>query len=160
MADYSEFPTTPTGWQERQAAEWETVTPLTTEDAAPPQRRVDLGALIPGMVFIVLAIVLMTGVDLPVGLLAGRRRRLGAAHRRRRRAAALRTPQGPPPAVTARHTLGAEARRARGATAPRAAVSLYSHSMVPGGLLVTSRTTRLTSGTSLVIRVEIRASTS
>ena len=36
----------------------------------------------------------------------------------------------------------------------------YSHSMVPGGLLVTSRTTRLTSRTSLVIRVEIRASTS
>jgi len=36
----------------------------------------------------------------------------------------------------------------------------YSHSMVPGGLLVTSSTTRLTSGTSLVIRVEIRASTS
>ena len=39
MADYSEFPTTPTGWQERQAQEWETVTPLATEDAAPPQRR-------------------------------------------------------------------------------------------------------------------------
>src|SRR5690348_12987025 len=36
----------------------------------------------------------------------------------------------------------------------------YSHSMVAGGLLVTSSTTRLTSGTSLVIRVEIRASTS
>ncbi len=36
----------------------------------------------------------------------------------------------------------------------------YSHSMVPGGLLVTSRMTRLTSRTSLVIRVEIRASTS
>jgi hypothetical protein len=36
----------------------------------------------------------------------------------------------------------------------------YSHSMVPGGLLVTSRVTRLTSGTSLVIRVEIFASTS
>jgi hypothetical protein len=36
----------------------------------------------------------------------------------------------------------------------------YSHSMVPGGLLVTSRTTRLTSGTSLVILVEILASTS
>ena len=36
----------------------------------------------------------------------------------------------------------------------------YSHSMVPGGLLVTSRTTRLTSRTSLVIRVEIRASRS
>src|SRR3954447_12059915 len=36
----------------------------------------------------------------------------------------------------------------------------HSHSMVPGGLLVTSTTTRLTSGTSLVIRVEMRASTS
>ena len=36
----------------------------------------------------------------------------------------------------------------------------YSHSMVPGGLLVTSRVTRLTSGTSLVIRVEILASRS
>ncbi|MEY9862298.1 hypothetical protein ABH935_007943 [Catenulispora sp. GAS73] len=36
----------------------------------------------------------------------------------------------------------------------------YSHSIVPGGLLVTSSTTRLTSATSLVIRVEIRASTS
>src|SRR5262249_61870894 len=33
----------------------------------------------------------------------------------------------------------------------------YSHSIVPGGLLVTSSTTRLISGTSLVIRVEIRA---
>ena len=36
----------------------------------------------------------------------------------------------------------------------------YSHSMVPGGLLVMSSTTRLTSGTSLVIRVEIRPSRS
>ncbi len=68
MADYSEFPTTPTGWQERQAAEWEAITPLTTEDAPPPQRRVDLGALIPGVVFSVLAIVLMTGVNLRFGL--------------------------------------------------------------------------------------------
>ena len=38
--------------------------------------------------------------------------------------------------------------------------SFYSHSMVPGGLLVTSRTTRLTSATSLVMRVEILASRS
>ncbi len=38
--------------------------------------------------------------------------------------------------------------------------SRHSHSMVPGGLLVTSSTTRFTSGTSLVIRVEIRSSTS
>ena len=36
----------------------------------------------------------------------------------------------------------------------------YSHSMVAGGLLVTSRTTRLTWTTSLVTRVEIRASSS
>ena len=36
----------------------------------------------------------------------------------------------------------------------------YSHSMVPGGLLVTSSTTRLTSATSFVIRVEMRSSTS
>ena len=71
MADYSEFPTTPTGWQERQAAEWETITPLTTEDAPPPRRRVDLGALIPGVFFVVLAAVLMTGVDLPFGLWRG-----------------------------------------------------------------------------------------
>ena len=36
----------------------------------------------------------------------------------------------------------------------------HSHSMVPGGLLVTSRTTRFTCGTSLVIRVEMRSRTS
>lgn len=36
----------------------------------------------------------------------------------------------------------------------------YSHSMVPGGFEVTSRTTRLTSSTSLVMRFEIRASRS
>ena len=68
MADYSEFPTTPTAWQERQARDWETITPLSTEDPEPPRRRVDLGALIPGVVFSLLAIVLMTGVDLPFGL--------------------------------------------------------------------------------------------
>ena len=59
MADYSEFPTSPTAWQERQAQDWQTITPLETEDADPPHRRVDLGALIPGVVFSVLAIVLM-----------------------------------------------------------------------------------------------------
>ena len=68
MADYSEFPTSPTAWQEQQARDWQTVTPLETEDVAPPRRPVDLGALIPGVVFSVLAIVLMTGVDLPLGL--------------------------------------------------------------------------------------------
>jgi hypothetical protein len=68
VADYSEFPTTPTGWQERQAQEWQTVMPLSTEDAPPPRRRVDLGALVPGIVFVVLSVVLMTGVHLPFGL--------------------------------------------------------------------------------------------
>ena len=57
MADYSEFPTTPTAWQE--------ITPLETEDRPVPQRRVvDWVALIPGLVFIALAITLMTGVEL------------------------------------------------------------------------------------------------
>ena len=36
----------------------------------------------------------------------------------------------------------------------------HSHSMVPGGLEVQSSTTRLTSGTELVIRLEMRARTS
>ncbi len=36
----------------------------------------------------------------------------------------------------------------------------YSHSIVPGGLLVMSTATRLIAGTSLVIRVEIASSTS
>jgi len=58
VADYSEFPTTPTAWQE--------VTLLETEDTAPAPRRrtVDWVALIPGLIFIALAITLMTGIDL------------------------------------------------------------------------------------------------
>jgi hypothetical protein len=68
VADYSEFPTTPTAWQEQHVADWQTVTPLATEDAVPPRRRPDLTALVPGVVFIVLAITLMTGIDLPLGL--------------------------------------------------------------------------------------------
>jgi hypothetical protein len=58
VADYSEFPTTPTAWQE--------ITALETEDAPPPpvRRAVDWVALIPGLVFIALAITLMTGVEL------------------------------------------------------------------------------------------------
>ena len=67
MADYSEFPTTPTAWQEAQLRDWQTVTPLETEDAVQPRRKPDLGALIPGVVFIVLAITLMAGVNLPIG---------------------------------------------------------------------------------------------
>ena len=57
MADYSEFPTTPTAWQE--------VTALETEDPPPPARRaVDWVALIPGLLFVALAITLMTGIEL------------------------------------------------------------------------------------------------
>jgi len=67
VADYSEFPTTPTAWQEAQLRDWQTVTPLETEDAVQPRRKPDLGALIPGVVFIVLAITLMAGVNLPIG---------------------------------------------------------------------------------------------
>ncbi|WP_324274382.1 hypothetical protein [Blastococcus brunescens] len=68
MADYSEFPTTPTAWQERQLADWQTVMPLSTEDTPePPRRTVDLGALIPGVLFIALAVVAMAGADLPFG---------------------------------------------------------------------------------------------
>ena len=66
MDDYSEFPTTPTGWQERA---WQEVAPLPSEDQAPPVRRgVDLTALIPGVIFAVLAIVVLAGVDIPVAL--------------------------------------------------------------------------------------------
>jgi hypothetical protein len=58
VADYSEFPTTPTAWQE--------IEPLETEDLAPAPRRrtVDWVALIPGLIFIALAITLMTGIEL------------------------------------------------------------------------------------------------
>ena len=67
MTDYSEFPTTPTAWQEQQLRDWQTVTPLSTEDVEPaPRRSRDLGALIPGVFFIVLAITLMAGMDLPL----------------------------------------------------------------------------------------------
>ena len=65
MADYSEFPTTPTAWQEEHARGWETITPFETEDAAPPRRRVDLVALVPGILFAVLAVTVMTGLELP-----------------------------------------------------------------------------------------------
>jgi hypothetical protein len=68
VPDYSEFPTTPTAWQEQQIRDWETVTPLSTEDPEPPRRKPDRGALIPGLFFVVLAISLMAGVDLPVRL--------------------------------------------------------------------------------------------
>ncbi len=39
-------------------------------------------------------------------------------------------------------------------------LSLYSHSMVPGGLLVMSSATRFTPGTSLMMRLLMRSSRS
>ncbi|MCF6507067.1 hypothetical protein E9549_06575 [Blastococcus sp. MG754426] len=68
MADYSEFPTTPTAWQEQQ---WQMVQPLETEDrpAPEPRRRVDLVALVPGVLFVVLALSAMVGAVLPFTLL-------------------------------------------------------------------------------------------
>jgi hypothetical protein len=68
VPDYSEFPTTPTAWQEVHAADWGTGSALETQDTAPPPRRVDRVALVPGLFFVVLAIVLMAGVVLPDGL--------------------------------------------------------------------------------------------
>jgi hypothetical protein len=62
VPDYSEFPTTPTGWQERA---WQEIAPLETEDVVPPKRRPDLVALVPGVAFIVLAIGIMAGVSVP-----------------------------------------------------------------------------------------------
>ena len=52
-------------------AEWQTVTPLETEDGTPPRRRPDLGSLIPGLLFIALAIVIMSPADLPEELFDG-----------------------------------------------------------------------------------------
>jgi hypothetical protein len=69
--DYSEFPTTPTGWQERQLADWQTVTPLSTEDVDhPTHRSVDVVALIAGAVFVLFAVLGLSGLSLDAGLLA------------------------------------------------------------------------------------------
>ena len=69
--DYSEFSTTPTGWQERQLADWQTVTPLTTEDEPRVGRRpLDVVALVAGVVFVFFAVLGLTGLSLDVGFLA------------------------------------------------------------------------------------------
>ena len=52
-------------------ADWQTVTPLETDDGPRPRRRPDLGALIPGLFFIALAILLMSPADLPEQLFDG-----------------------------------------------------------------------------------------
>jgi hypothetical protein len=68
--DYSEFSTTPTGWQERQLADWQTVTPLETEDRDRASRRsVDVVALVAGVVFVLFAVVGLSGLSLADGFL-------------------------------------------------------------------------------------------
>jgi hypothetical protein len=63
VPDYSEFPTTPTAWQERA---WQEIAPLPAEDPpVPPRPRIDLVALVPGVAFITIAVLVLTGVDVP-----------------------------------------------------------------------------------------------
>jgi len=63
VADYSEFPTTPTAWQEHVWPE-----PITTPEVAPPappaKRPVDRGSLAIGVLFGLFAVLVLTGVDL------------------------------------------------------------------------------------------------
>jgi hypothetical protein len=64
VADYSEFPTTPTAWQE--------VDEFPIEDPPVPARRgVDLVALVPGVFFSLLAVALLVGVDVPAQIFRG-----------------------------------------------------------------------------------------
>jgi hypothetical protein len=64
VPDYSEFPTTPTAWQERA---WQEIAPLPTEDPPPPARpRIDLVALVPGVAFITIAVLVLIGVNVPL----------------------------------------------------------------------------------------------
>jgi hypothetical protein len=66
VPDYSEFPTTPTAWQEAALRDsWQEVHPVPTEDPAPPvRRRVDRVSLVAGLVFTVLAVLALSGVPL------------------------------------------------------------------------------------------------
>jgi hypothetical protein len=66
VPDYSEFPTTPTAWQERA---WQEIAPLPVppeDPPVPPRPRVDLVALVPGVAFITIAVLVLTGVDVPM----------------------------------------------------------------------------------------------
>jgi hypothetical protein len=63
VADYSEFPTTPTAWQEQVWPE-----PITTPDhpapAEPVKHPVDRVSLVIGVLFSLLAVLVLAGVDL------------------------------------------------------------------------------------------------
>jgi hypothetical protein len=73
VPDYSEFPTTPTAWQEQALRDegWTDVQPLAVEDPPPARRRVDLVALVFGSVFVILAITVMSGANLAVSVFGG-----------------------------------------------------------------------------------------
>jgi hypothetical protein len=73
VPDYSEFPTTPTAWQETQwhEARVESARELAAQGDPRPPRRPDPVALIPGVIFTVIAIVLMTGLNLPGAVFRG-----------------------------------------------------------------------------------------
>ena len=60
--DYSEFPTTPTAWQEIDDFPAEAPVP------APARRGVDLVALVPGVAFVLIAITVLIGASLPLTL--------------------------------------------------------------------------------------------
>jgi hypothetical protein len=67
VADYSEFPTTPTRWQENL---WpEPITTPETEPPAPARRPVDRISLVAGVVLAALGVLVALGVDLPDNVL-------------------------------------------------------------------------------------------
>ena len=69
MPDYSEFPTTPTRWQE---TVWPTPTAEEILALQPaPQPRVDRFAVGAGAVFMVLAVLALAGVELTLGVFDG-----------------------------------------------------------------------------------------
>ena len=59
MDDYSEFPTTPTAWQEIDDF------PVEAPPPPPARRGIDLVALVPGVAFTLLALVVLLGGSLP-----------------------------------------------------------------------------------------------
>jgi hypothetical protein len=73
VPDYSEFPTTPTAWQDAALRDsWQEVHPLPTEDPAPPaRRRVDRVSLVAGLLFTALAVVVLAGVPLSPAVFSG-----------------------------------------------------------------------------------------
>ena len=141
MADYSEFPTTPTAWQEQQSATGRPMTPLTTED---PSRRAagPTGWRCPGPV-------LRRPGDHPDGrrgparaAVRGRRAPLAGPDRRRGGAAGVRTAQGPPPT---------QLNRRRGREEP-------GEQPLPGLFRVTgSRDALRAAGTASTLRCMVRA---